>query len=129
MIYKVFIGVLAGTILGMMMTSIFLPGVHLFALFWTKITSTAMITGFCCALYASFSKSKFQIFVISILIGIIVFYVKYLITGHHFDPIIMGAFSGAILGGLMSVVRKIEQSIKLRKRLKAMRKKGFANYY
>ena len=130
LIGKLAIGVLAGTILGMYITSFFMtPGIKWFALFWTKITAPTIATGFCCALYAHFSRSKFQIFVISVLIGIIIFYLKYLITGHNFDPIIMGAFSGAILGGLMSLIRKIEQSIKGRRRLKSMRKKGFSNYY
>lgn len=121
---------IAGTILGMYITSFFMtPGIKLFALFWTKITAPTIVTGVCCGLYAHFSRSKFQIFVISILIGIIIFFLKYLLTGHHFDPIMMGAFAGAILGGLMSLVRKVEQSIKMRKRLKALRKKGFSNYY
>ena len=122
--YKVGIGIIAGTILGMFITSFFMaPGIKLFALFWTKITAPTIATGFLCGLYAHYSKSKFQIFFISILIGVIVFFLKYLLTGHHFDPIIMGAFSGAILGGLMSIVRKVEQSIKVNKRLKALRKK------
>lgn len=129
MVYKVLIGIIAGTVLGMFITSFFMtPGIKLFALFWTKITAPTIVTGLCCGLYAHYSKSKFQIFVISILIGIVVFFVKYLITGHHFDPVIMGAFSGAILGGLMSMIRKVEQSLKKRQRLKALRNKGFANY-
>ena len=129
MYYKTIIGIVAGTILGMFITSFFMtPGIKLFALFWTKITAPTIATGLFCGLYAHYSKSKFQIFVISILIGVITFYLKYLITGHDFDPIMMGAFSGAILGGLMSAVRKIEESIKVRKRLKALRKKGFTNY-
>lgn len=130
MIYKVCLGGVAGVILGMYMTSFFMtPGVHLFALFWTKITAPTIVTGMFCGLYAHFSRSKFQIFVISVLIGIIVFFIKYLLTGHHFDPVIMGAFSGAILGGIMSLYKKVEQSIRLRKRLRALRKKGFSNYY
>lgn len=128
--FKVLFGVIAGTLLGMYITSFFMtPGIKLFALFWTKITAPTIATGFFCALYAHYSRSKFQIFVMSIVIGMLVFLLKYFITGHHFDPAIMGAFSGAILGGLLSLYKKIEQSIKVRKRLKALRKRGFSNYY
>lgn len=111
------------------MTSFFMtPGIHLFALFWTKITAPTIATGFFCALYSHYSRSKFQIFFISILIGIIVFFLKFLFTGHHFDPVLMGAFSGSIIGGMMALIKKIEQSIKIRNRLKELRKKGFADY-
>lgn len=128
MIQKILIGVISGTALGMFMTSMFLPDVHLFALFWTKITSTAMIVGFLCGIYGHFSKSKIQTFMISIFIGIITYYVKYWITGHHFDPGIMGAFTGAIIGAILAIVRKLTQSFKLYKKLEALRNKGFNNY-
>jgi uncharacterized membrane protein YjjP (DUF1212 family) len=94
-------------------------------LFLTKITATSMITGVFCGVYAHFSRSKLQIFLISILIGIVVFYLKYLITGHDFDPITMGAFAGAMIGGIFTVIRKLEQSLKIHKRLKVLRERGF----
>ena len=130
MIQKILVGILAGTAIGILMSSFFFPkDIHLFALFWTKITSTAIITGVLTSIYAYFSKSKFQVFIISIFIGIIVFYVKYWITGHHFDPGIMGAFTGALLGGFYAIIRKITTSYKVYKRLESLRKKGFNNYY
>ena len=129
MIQKIAIGVFTGTIIGLFMTSFFLgPGTPLQELFLTKITATSMVTGFFCAIYAYFSKSKFQVFIISILIGILVFFVKYWVTGHHFDPGIMGAFTGALIGGVFAVVRKLTHSFKVYRRLETLRKKGFNNY-
>jgi len=129
MIQKVFIGILAGAVIGLFMTSFFLgPGTPIKELFLTKITATSMITGLLCAIYAYFSRSKLQVFLISILIGILVFYIKYWITGHHFDPGIMGAFTGALLGGVFAIVRKLTHSLKVYKRLETLRKKGFNNY-
>ena len=129
MIQKIAIGVFTGTIIGLFMTSFFLgPGTPLKELFLTKITATSMVTGFFCAIYAYFSKSKFQVFIISILIGILVFFVKYWVTGHHFDPGIMGAFTGALIGGVFAVVRKLTHSFKVYRRLETLRKKGFNNY-
>ncbi|MFY0630305.1 MAG: hypothetical protein JXR05_07975 [Flavobacteriaceae bacterium] len=129
MFQKILIGIVAGTVIGLFMTSFFLPAsTPLKELFWTKITATAMITGFFCSIYAYLSKSKLQVFLISILIGILVFYVKYWITGHNFDPGIMGAFTGALLGGTFAVVRKFTHSFKVYRRLEALRKKGFNNY-
>ena len=129
MIQKSIIGVIAGAVIGLFMTSFFLPpATPLKELFLTKITATAMITGFLCSIYASFSKSKLQVFMISILIGIAVFFIKYWITGHHFDPGIMGAFTGALVGGTFAVVRKLTHSFKVYRRLETLRKKGFNNY-
>jgi len=129
MIQKIGIGVIAGALIGLFMTSFFLPPETSWAdLFLTKITATAMVTGLLCAIYAHFSKSKFQVFIISILIGIIVFFVKYWVTGHHFDPGIMGAFTGALVGGAFAVVRKLTHSLKVYRRLETLRKKGFNNY-
>lgn len=129
MIQKIFIGIIVGALIGLFTTSFFLPkGIHLFALFWTKITATSIVTGFFCGIYGHLSKSKLQTFLVSILIGMIVFYVKYLITGHDFDPLTMGAFTGALLGGVLAVIRKISTSLKVMRRLKRHRERGFNNY-
>jgi peptidoglycan/LPS O-acetylase OafA/YrhL len=129
MAQKIVIGILAGAVIGLFMTSFFLgPGTPLKELFLTKITATSMITGVFCAIYAHLSKSKLQVFLICILIGILVFYVKYWITGHNFDPGIMGAFTGALLGGVFAVVRKLTHSFKVYRRLETLKKKGFNNY-
>ncbi len=129
MIKKIFIGILVGTIIGLFTTSFFLPtGIHLFALFWTKITAASIVTGFFCGIYAYLSRSKLQTFLVSILIGMLVFYLKYLITGHNFDPLTMGAFTGALLGGTLAVVRKINTSLKVMRRLRRHRESGFNNY-
>ena len=59
MIQKVVIGIIAGTLIGMFITSFFLPaGTPVLEIFYTKITATSMATGFFCAIYAYFSKSK-----------------------------------------------------------------------
>jgi hypothetical protein len=49
---------------------------------WSKITATSIIVGMLTSIYGHLSKSRLQVFIISILIGVIVFYVKYWITGH-----------------------------------------------
>ena len=129
MIKKTIIGILLGTLIGIFTTSFFFPkGIHLFALFWTKITASSMVAGAFCGIYAYLSKSKLQTFLVSILIGMITFYVKYLITGHNFDPLTMGAFTGALLGGAFAVYRKINTSLKIMRRLKRHRESGFNNY-
>lgn len=129
MIQKIFTGIFAGAVIGIFMTSFFLGvGTPLKELFLTKITATSMITGLFCGIYAYFSKSKLQVFLISIMIGILIFYIKYWITGHDFDPGVMGAFTGALLGGVFAVVRKLTHSFKVYKRLETLRKKGFNNY-
>ncbi len=129
MIQKLGIGILTGAIIGLFITSFFLgPETPIKELFWTKITATSMITGLFCGIYGYFSRSKFQVFIISILIGITVFYAKYWITGHHFDPGIMGAFTGALIGGVLAVVRKLTHSYRVYQRLETLKKKGFNNY-
>ena len=125
---KILIGIISGMLLGMFITSFFVPEDPLKELFWTKITATSMVTGVLTGIYAHLSKSKLQVFLISIIIGMVVFYVKYLITGHHFDPLTMGAFIGAMLGGIYAVIRKLLHSIKVYKRLQTLRRKGFNNY-
>ena len=129
MIQKTIIGILAGIFIGVFVTSFFLPfGITLKELFLTKITATSIVTGVFCSIYAHLSKSKLQVFLISIIIGIAVFYIKYLITGHHFDPVTMGAFVGALIGGVFAVVTKVSDSLKVYNRLKRLRRKGFNNY-
>ena len=129
MIKKVFLGILLGCLIGLFITSFFLPsGTSFFELFWTKITASSMVTGMFCGAYAHLSMSKLQIFLVSILIGMVVFYAKYLITGHNFDPLTMGAFTGALLGGILAVIKKITTSLKIMKRLKRHRESGFNNY-
>ncbi|TVZ56034.1 hypothetical protein OD91_1313 [Lutibacter sp. Hel_I_33_5] len=129
MLQKIGLGILAGLVIGFFMTSFFMPsGTPIQELFLRKITATSMITGMFCGIYAFLSKSKLQVFLISILIGIVVFYSKYLITGHHFDPITMGAFTGSLIGGVFAIHRKITGSYKLYKRLSKLRRKGFSNY-
>lgn len=124
MIQKISTGILFGALVGMLITTMFVSkGSGLADLFLTKITATSIITGFLCGIYAHFSKSKLQVFLISILIGALTFYVKYLITGHHFDPITMGAFVGAMLGGIFSLIRKLIQSVKIYRRLQRLKKR------
>lgn len=129
MIQKICIGIIVGILIGLFTTSFFLPkGTPIIDVFWTKITATSIVTGIFCGLYAYLSKSKLQIFLVSILIGMLVFYLKFLITGHNFDPLTMGAFTGALLGGFMAVLRKVSTSLKIMRRLRRHRKSGFNNY-
>ena len=129
MIRKILIGIIAGTLIGLFTTSFFSPdGTPIAELFWTKITATSIITGLICGFYSFLSKSKLQIFLVSILIGMLTFYLKFVITGHNFDPLTMGAFTGALLGGILAVARKINTSLKVMRRLKRHRQSGFNNY-
>jgi hypothetical protein len=129
MIQKISTGILIGALIGVFTTSFFLPvGTPFKELFFTKITATSIITGLLTSVYYYLSKSKLQVFLICILIGVIVFYTKYLVTGHHFDPVTMGAFVGALLGGVYAIIRKVTHSIKLYKRLERLKKRGFRNY-
>ena len=68
------------------------------------------------------SKTKLRKFIFSVGIGIIVFQVKYLITGHDFNPPLMGAFVGAGLAGMFAARRKIKKISKKNKRRKKIRR-------
>jgi len=126
MITKILIGIISGLLLGIFVTSIFVTSeIKLIDLFLTKITATSIITGLTCSIYAHISKSKLKVFIASIFIGIIIFYIKYLITGHNFDPITMGAFVGAMLGAIFAFIRKATHSFKRYNRLQRHKKKGF----
>jgi len=126
MVKKVVLGIALGALIGMFTTSFFMaPIKSLIELFLTKITATSIITGLLCGVYAYLSKSKLQTFLVSILIGMFVFLLKYFITGHNYDPLTMGAFTGALIGAIFAVVRKIETSIKIKQRLERRRQSGF----
>ena len=128
MIKKLLIGIFSGVLIGLFVTSVFVPkDTSILELFLTKITATSIITSVFCSIYAHLSKSKLQVFLVSIVIGIVVFYIKYLITDHHYDPITMGAFVGAMLGAIFTVYRKTTHSLKAYLRLQRLRKKGFKN--
>ncbi len=129
MLKKALLGIFIGVLIGVFTTSFFMSsGTPINELFLTKITATSIITGLFSGMYAYLSKSKLQIFLVSILIGMLVFYAKYLITGHNFDPLTMGAFTGALLGGIFSTIRKIEVSLTVMRRLKRHREAGFNKY-
>ncbi|MCG1037521.1 hypothetical protein [Polaribacter sargassicola] len=128
MISKILIGIILGIITGMSITTMFVPkDTVLIELFLTKITATSIITGVFCGIYAHLNNSKLQTFIVSILIGIAVFYLKYFITGHHYDPLNMGAFVGAILGGVFTIIKKIKHSVKAYNKLHIYQEKGFNN--
>ncbi|MDB4252466.1 hypothetical protein N9839_03915 [Flavobacteriaceae bacterium] len=110
MIKKIAVGMFSGTIIGMLITSFFLSS--MFDMLWSKITATSIIVGMLTSIYGHLSKSRLQVFIISIFIGVIVFYVKYWITGHYFDPAIMGAFTGALLGVIYAIGEKINSFFK-----------------
>lgn len=126
MIKKVVLGIFFGILIGMFITTIFVSkDTSISKLFLSKITATSIITGIICGFYAHLSKSKLQVFLISILIGAITFYLKYLITGHDYDPLTMGAFVGAMLGGAFAVIRKLTQSLRIYRRFQRLKKRSF----
>ena len=129
MVKKILIGIVSGTFVGIFITAIILPNTNnLLALFLTKITATSIVTGILCGIYAHLSSSKLQIFYVSILIGIIIFYLKYLLTGHDLDVLTMGAFVGAMLGSVLAINKKIMNAYKAYTKLRKRRKNGFGNY-
>ncbi|WP_435414492.1 hypothetical protein [Polaribacter aestuariivivens] len=129
MIRKILIGIFSGALVGMFVTSVIDTNTNeLSKLFLTKITAASIITGFLCGLYAHFSKSKLQVFFVSIGIGIVIFYAKYILTNHDFDALTMGAFVGAMLGSTLAIIRKIKQSYSIYSRMQKRRRKGFGNY-
>ncbi|WP_299669687.1 hypothetical protein [uncultured Polaribacter sp.] len=129
MIKKILIGIIAGIFVGLFVTAIILPKTsNLVELFLTKITATSIITGALCGAYSKLSNSKLQVFFVSICIGMVIFYIKYLITGHDFDVLTMGAFVGAMLGGLFAIIKKAVHSYKVFIKLRKRRRKGFGNY-
>ncbi|MCL7755052.1 hypothetical protein [Polaribacter sp. Z022] len=126
MFQKIIIGILSGFLIGLFVTSIFVSKETTFIdLFLSKITATSIITGGVCGVFAHKIKSKLKVFLLSIVIGVIIFYLKYIITNHNYDPLTMGAFVGAMLGGTFAVIRKVTHSIKVYNRLQRHRKKGF----
>ena len=113
MIKKIAVGMFSGTIIGMLITSFFLSSIpSIFDMLWSKITATSIMVGMLTSIYNHLSKSRLQVFIISIFIGVIVFYVKYWITDHYFDPAIMGAFTGALLGVIYAIGEKINSFFK-----------------
>ena len=107
---KIGIGLIAGAILGILISNYFVNEFTYEKAIYTKITLSAIITGILCGAYSNIVKHAFNLFIGCLLIGAAVFYVKYLITGHHFDPINMGTFSGAILGFLFYAMKKIDDN-------------------
>lgn len=129
MLQKNFIGIFFGAVVGMVITSMFINEPRTInALFLTKITATSIVTGLICGLISWKIKSKLNTFFTCTLVGPVVFYIKYLITGHDFDPITMGLFVGAILGGVFVLFTKVTVSIKKYRRLKKLRRRGFKIY-
>jgi len=110
MIQKILIGILAGIFIGIVVTSFFVTKeTNLLNLFLTQITATSMITGVLCGIYTHYSKTKLRKFIFSVGIGILVFQAKYFITGHDFNPPLMGAFVGAGLAGVFATRRKLKK--------------------
>jgi uncharacterized membrane protein YqgA involved in biofilm formation len=129
MIKKIILGIIIASIIGMFVSSFFVSKeTKYLSLFLSKITATSLITSIFIAIYASLSKSKIQVFLISVLIGMVIFYAKYLITGHDLDALTMGAFVGAMLGGAFAIEKKIDYSRTLYKRLKRLRNSNFKDY-
>ena len=95
---KISIGILSGAILGILISSYFVNDYTFDKIIYTKITLSSILTGLFCGIYAIFSKKEFNLFIGCLIIGAMVFYIKYLITGHDFDPINMGTLAGAIIG-------------------------------
>lgn len=127
---KITIGLLAGIFIGIFIASFFLPEkAPIQELFLTKITAASIITAFLTSIYGHLSKSKMQVFIISTLIGVVVFYIKYLISGEEYDSLIitLGALVGALLGVIHALNRIITYSLRSYRR--RLRKEGFRNYY
>ena len=104
---KVSIGLIAGLIIGVLISSYFVNDYTFDKIIYTKITLSSMITGISCGFYAKYSSNEFNLFIGCLVIGAVVFYLKFLITGHDFDPINMGTLTGAVLGFLFYAIQKL----------------------
>jgi len=100
------IGIFVGALLGILISSYFVNDYTFEKIIYTKITLSALITGFLCGIYANFHLKPFYIFLGCLFIGAAVFYIKFLITGHHYDPVNMGTFTGAIIGFVFYTIKK-----------------------
>lgn len=107
---KISIGLILGAILGIVISAYFVNEYTFDKVIWTKITLSASITGIFCGVYSNITNNPFNLFIGCLFIGAIVFYVKYLITGHDFDPINMGTLTGSILGFIFYAMRKLDGS-------------------
>jgi hypothetical protein len=105
---KISIGLIAGAILGILISSYFVNDYTFGKIIYTKITLSATITGIICGLYSNASITAFNLFIGCLFIGAAVFYIKFLITGHDYDPINMGTLTGAFLGFLFYIMRKLD---------------------
>lgn len=109
---KIGIGLLAGAIIGILISAYFVNAYTFDKVIYTKITLSASVTGILCGVYANISKREFNLFIGCLIIGAVVFYLKYIITGHDFDPINMGTLTGAILGFVFYAFKKIVEKPK-----------------
>jgi len=103
---KISIGLIAGAIIGILISYYFVNSFTFDKIIYTKITLSSIITGIVCGTYANLSSNPFNLFIGCLVIGALVFYMKYLITGHDFDPINMGTLTGAILGFVFYAIQK-----------------------
>ena len=111
---KIMIGFVVGILVGILISSYFVNDYTFDKIVYTKITLSAIITGVCSGIYAQKSSKELNIFLGSIFIGVLVFYIKYLITGHDFDPVNMGGLTGAIIGFVFFAMQRL--SLKKRKK-------------
>lgn len=105
---KISIGIIAGTLLGILISSYFVQEYTFEKIIYTKITLSTLVTGLLCGSYANLHLKPFNLFIGCLFTGAAVFYIKFLITGHHFDPVNMGTFAGAILGFLFYAIEKLK---------------------
>lgn len=104
---KISIGLISGTIIGILICSYFVNDFTFEKLIYTKITLSAILTGVLSGVFAIYTRKEFNLFIGCLIIGASVFYMKYLITGHDFDPINMGGFTGAIIGLIFFINLKL----------------------
>lgn len=107
---KISIGLIAGAILGILISSYFVSDYTFDKIIYTKITLSASITGIISGIYCHLPIKPFYLFMGCLFIGAIVFYIKYLITGHDYDPINMGTLTGAFIGFIFYAMRKLDGS-------------------
>jgi putative effector of murein hydrolase len=102
-------GVVIGLLLGFVSHLFFMDSFVLGEVITSSFVLSSVVTGIGCAVVSNFLQWDFGILLGSVVIGIMVFFVEFLITGVYIDPLFRGAAHGLIFGAVFSFYIIIER--------------------